>query len=147
MNYFVFVRKRAGLESSSTGEDAFDKSDRQNLSYLVNKIMFFYERLGSLKADLKALSRKIKNKKHRGSDSEGLFKKRSRTRSSLSIRSRRAISESGQEETKFNDETMLKLRKVESLQLKITRMTSSKEFKLFFGWINNESSRGYFNYI
>jgi len=138
-------RKRAGLKADAPGEDAFDRADRQSLGFFVNKVLSFYEGLASLKSELVAAGRQ------RRSGSGGFFKselfgeqRRRRTRSSLSARHRRKeSSDGGQEDEEASDEkTLARLRKVESLQLKIGRMTGSREFKLFFAWINNESGKG-----
>ncbi len=139
-------RKRAGLKADAAGEDAFDRADRQSLGFFVNKVLGFYEGLASLKSELVAAGRK----RQRRSGSGGFFKselfgeqRRRRTRSSLSARHRRKeSSDGGQEEEASDDKTLARLRKVESLQLKIGRMTGSREFKLFFAWINNESGKG-----
>lgn len=127
------------------------KVDKAFLSFFVNKIIIFYDKLSSLKADLKAASKRSQSdSEHRAfSFSSGYRKRASSSKSSHKSSENSAGYRSSfnqyqrRNSSSTNDLTLLqyRLRKVESLQLKINRLTNGKEFKHLFGFINNQNSK------
>ena len=124
-----------------------DRVDKAFLSFFVNKVIIFYDKLSGLKADLIAASKKSTASGFSGQSTFGFAGGRKRTQSSAS-NSRQSGDRLQRRNSSISNDTMLqlRLRKVESLQLKINRLTKGKEFKHFFGFINNQSNKGIFSF-
>ena len=129
---------RAGSAVNTSSANNFgDKFDKAFLSFFINKLIIFYEKLTGLKSDLMSQTR---------SETNAVSKDNFLTRRFKYNGAKKSGRNADKSAAKF-DEHKKALDKIDSLQTKINKLTNSKQFKQFIGYINNENSSGGLHFI
>lgn len=106
----------------------------------MNRIIGFFNKLNNLKSDLINTEKVDQPEKEK-------FLTRKKSRQSSDAAQGRRLSQITLTNGNYvvNQKLVAKEKKIEQLQVKINKLTSGKEFKQFFEFINNENSKGKLN--
>ena len=126
------------LNQSRKNDATEEKNAKAFLSFFMNKIIFFFNKLTNLKSDLINADPPEKEK---------FFTRRKKRHSIDSQSSKLSNLTLNDANYVVNPKLVAKEKKIEQLQIKINKLTGGKEFKLFFGFINNENSRSIISFF
>ena len=129
---------RAGSAVNTSSVNNFgDKFDKAFLSFFINKLIIFYEKLSGLKSDLMSQTRSEAN----AANKENFLTRR------FKYNGGKKGGKNADKSAAKSDEHKKALDKIDSLQTKINKLTNSKQFKQFIGYINNENTPGGFHFL